>query len=51
MPYSIKKVKGGFKVQVHGRFLSKKPLSYIDAIAQRQAVAISEAFRKKKYMK
>lgn len=48
MPYHIKPVKGGYKVEVHGKYLSKRPLSLANATAQRQAVAISEAMRKKK---
>ena len=45
MPYHIRKVKKGFKVQVHGRYLSKRPLSLNRARRQRVAVILSEQRR------
>ena len=43
MPYSIKKVKGGFKVSDGKKYFSNKPLTKKVAEKQRIAVALSEA--------
>lgn len=46
MPYKLKKVKGGYKVQSEsGTFLSKKPLSETRAKAQKIAATLSSLRR------
>ena len=49
MPYNIIKSGSGYKVQkaTTGETFSKKPLPKKTAIAQRQAIAISESIKKK----
>ena len=43
MPYSIEKVKGGFKVSGGKKYFSNKPLTKKVATSQRIAVALSES--------
>jgi len=43
MPYSIEKVKGGFKVSDGKKYFSNKPLTKKVATSQRIAVALSES--------
>lgn len=47
MPYFIRKFKTGYAVYVHGKKLSKKPLSLATAKKQRIAVILSEGRRRK----
>lgn len=42
MPYSIEKVKGGFKVKDAKRYFSNKPLTKKVAEKQRIAIVLSE---------
>lgn len=47
MPFKVKKVKGGYKVQSEsGRYLSKKPLSQLRA--KKQKIAVDILYSKKK---
>lgn len=50
MPYQIKQVSGGFKVQKKGtsKTFSKKALTKAKALAQMRAIILSEARQKKK---
>ena len=50
MPYTIKKVTGGYKVQKKGtsKTFSKKPLPLARAKAQIRAIAINEKLIKRK---
>jgi hypothetical protein len=43
MPYTIKKVKGGYKVADNNRTFSQRPLSKTMAEKQRIAIALSES--------
>ena len=49
MPYSVKKVAGGYKVKkdADGKALSKKPLANATAHKQKKAVEISESRKQK----
>lgn len=48
MPYLIHAVHGGFKVRVHNRNLSRKPLTLSRAKKQRIAVILSNIRRNKR---
>jgi hypothetical protein len=45
MPFSVKRVKGGYKVKSPTHFLSKKALT--KAMAQKQLTAVNISYRKK----
>lgn len=51
MPYKVKKVKGGFKVNSPHGFKSKKPLSKERARAQQKAIYANEDLGKMSFTK
>jgi hypothetical protein len=48
MPYTIKKVKGGYKVRGPSGYKSKKPLSKARARAQQKALYVHAPDKKKR---